>query len=125
MAEREIRVSHIDNLEWTEKNSVLGKPLKFGALVNDEDTGMFVRYYTYYAGTVTPPHTHHCSHGMYVLSGTLHTNVGDYGPGSFVWFPEGTVGVHGATEDADLVCLFITNKPFDITYEDPELDARK
>jgi quercetin dioxygenase-like cupin family protein len=53
---------------------------------------------------------------MYVLEGTLQTGSGMYGPGSFVWFPEGIEMEHGATAEADVTVLFITNKPFDIHY---------
>lgn len=48
--------------------------------------------------------------------GTLRTHAGTFGPGSFVWFPEGMLMEHGATDDGDMVALFITNKPFDIRY---------
>lgn len=41
---------------------------------------------------------------------------GTFGPGNFVWFPEGMLMEHGANEDGDLTTLFITNKPFDISY---------
>ena len=51
-----------------------------------------------------------------MLEGTLRTHRGEYGPGSFVWFPEGGVMENGATDDADCVFLFITNKPFGIHY---------
>ena len=53
---------------------------------------------------------------MYVLEGTLVTHEGDYGPGSFVWFPEGPEMQHGATAEEPVTVLFITNKPFDIHY---------
>ena len=86
-------------------------------LMTDPDTGMFVKYQTYPAGDVAPWHTHHCAHGFYVLKGTLHTNVGDFGPGSFVWFPEGERMFHGAGPDEQVETIFITNKPFDIEYE--------
>jgi quercetin dioxygenase-like cupin family protein len=86
-------------------------------LVDDPDTGMLVKYQTYPAGDAAPWHTHHCAHGFYVLKGTLHTNLGDFGPGSFVWFPEGERMFHGATEDGPVEALFITNKTFDIVYE--------
>lgn len=36
--------------------------------------------------------------------------------GSFVWFPEGMLMEHGATDDGPVTTLFITNKPFDIRY---------
>ena len=53
---------------------------------------------------------------MYVLEGTLVTHAGRYGPGYFVWFPEGEVMEHGASADGDVVVVFITNKPFGIDY---------
>ena len=84
-------------------------------LLHDEDTGMMIKQIIYPKGSITPWHTHHCAHGMYVISGTLHTNLGDFEPGSFVWFKEGSVAFHGGL-DEDVNCLFITNKPFDIDY---------
>ncbi len=48
--------------------------------------------------------------------GTLNTHQGQYPAGSFVWFPEGGVMQHGATEDADCTFLFITNKEFAINF---------
>ncbi len=54
---------------------------------------------------------------MYILEGTLVTHAGNYGPGTFVWFPEATMMEHGATAAADVTVLFITNKPFEIHYQ--------
>jgi quercetin dioxygenase-like cupin family protein len=79
-------------------------------------TGMLVRLVRYPAGVINPAHTHPCGHWMYVLEGTLATHKGDFGPGSFVWFPEGEVMEHGATAAGDVVVVFITNKPFRIDY---------
>jgi quercetin dioxygenase-like cupin family protein len=53
---------------------------------------------------------------MYVIEGTLVTHAGEFGPGSFVWFPEGLEMEHGATAERDVTVLFITNKPFEIHY---------
>ena len=92
----------------------LGVPLK--AFVSDPDTGMSVQMIKYEAGFTNPWHRHNCAHGIYVLEGTLKTHAGTFGPGSFVWFPEGMLMEHGATDDADVLTLFITNKPFDIRY---------
>jgi quercetin dioxygenase-like cupin family protein len=64
-------------------------------------------------------HHHPCGHGIYVLDGTLNTHMGTYGPGNFVWFPEGGIMEHGATADADCTFLFITNKTFDIHHVTP------
>ncbi|MDO4548497.1 MAG: cupin domain-containing protein [Clostridia bacterium] len=83
--------------------------------LNDPDTGMMVKLICYPKGSVTPLHDHNCAHGIYVLRGTLHTDSGDFGPGSFVWFPEGDRMIHGGLEE-DVEGLFITNKAFDIHY---------
>ena len=85
-------------------------------LFADPDTGMLVRLVRYPAGVINPAHTHPCGHGMYVLEGTLVTHGGEFGPGSFVWFPEGEVMEHGASAAGDVVVVFITNKPFRIDY---------
>jgi quercetin dioxygenase-like cupin family protein len=85
-------------------------------LVDDPDTGMMVVKMVYRAGFTNTWHTHPCGHGIYVLDGVLNTHQGDYGPGHFVWFPEGGTMQHGATADADCTFLFITNKPFDIHH---------
>ncbi len=106
---REITVSNIDSAEWTKKTVPgLGLTVGWQDLAVDEDTGMFVRHYIYPAGYTTRWHVHHCSHGIYVLSGKLRTHQGVYGPGTLVWFPEGEPAEHGPTEDEDLECLFIT-----------------
>ena len=54
---------------------------------------------------------------MYVLKGTLHTDKGDFGPGSFVWWKEGAIAEHGGL-DEDVTVVFITNKAFNINYLD-------
>ena len=89
-------------------------------LMTDPDTGMFVKYQTYPAGDVAPWHTHPVAHGLYVLKGTLTTNVGDFGPGSFVWFEKGERMYHGATPDGEVEAIFIANGPLSSTYVDAE-----
>ena len=71
---------------------------------------------TRHSSTDDPWRTHPCAHGIYVLEGTLTTHQSEYGPGSFVWFPEGGKMQHGASVDGDATLLFFTNKPFDIHY---------
>lgn len=102
-------VRHIDELD---------ADLAVKPLVSDPDTGMSVMKLKYFAGFTNTWHTHHCAHGMYVLDGVLKTSAGSFGPGEFVWFPEGQVMEHGATQDNDVTVLFITNKPLDIHYVD-------
>src|SRR5690348_12954684 len=58
-------------------------------LVEDPDKGMSVIKIKYFAGFTNESHTHNCARGMYVLDGILKTRAGSFGPGSFVWFPEG------------------------------------
>ena len=98
----------------------LGVELTAMPLIDDPDTGMQVLKLVYRAGWTNPWHTHPCAHGIYVLEGSLATHQGTYGPGSFVWFPEGGIMEHGASADGDCTFLFITNKPFDIHYPDQE-----
>ncbi len=104
-------------VEWEERfNEKLGRSLFRKNLFEDAETGMEIRLVRYPAGVVNPWHTHPCAHGMYVLEGTLATNAGTFGPGTFVWFPEGSVMQHGATGEMDVTVLFVTNKPFRIDY---------
>ncbi|MFN3072702.1 cupin domain-containing protein [Acinetobacter sp. TY2] len=95
--------------------SIFMKPLFL-----DNMTGMSISKAWYKAGFMNKSHTHHCAHGMYVLDGILVTSVGEFAPGSFVWFPEGETMFHGAQEDNDVTFLFITDKNFDIQYNDLE-----
>jgi quercetin dioxygenase-like cupin family protein len=105
-------------LPWEERyNEKLQRNLYRKNLFEDPDTGMEIRLVRYPAGAVNPRHTHPCAHGMYVLEGTLVTQDGTYGPGHFVWFPEGLVMEHGATAERDVVVVFITNKRFEIHYQ--------
>jgi quercetin dioxygenase-like cupin family protein len=104
-------------LPWEERfNEKIGRALYRKLLVQDADTGMEIRMVRYPAGVINPWHTHPCAHGMYVLEGTLVTHQGSYGPGSFVWFPEGIAMQHGASPEGDVSVLFITNKSFEIHY---------
>ena len=100
-------IRHIDKLN----GDLAAKPL-----IEDPDTGMSVMKMKYFAGFTNEWHTHPCAHGMYVLDGILKTHAGSFGPGSFVWFPEGMEMEHGATQDNDVTFLFIANKPLDIHY---------
>lgn len=81
----------------------------------DEPLGLCVTRYP--KGYYKTWHRHTCGHGIFVLEGKLRTEKGVYGPGSFVWFPEGSVTRHGATEDADCLFLFISGKPGEILFE--------
>lgn len=107
-------------MPWEERphEKIKGGVVLRKELFSDPDTGMLVRLVRYPAGVINPRHTHPCGHGMYVLEGTLVTHQGTFGPGNFVWFPEGQVMEHGATADGDVTVVFITNKPFQIDYQE-------
>jgi len=85
-------------------------------LFTDPETGIDMALVRYPAGIVNPWHTHPHGHGMYVLEGKLVTSRGTYGPGTFIWFPEGEVMEHGASSEGDALFLFVSNKPFSINY---------
>jgi quercetin dioxygenase-like cupin family protein len=118
MAENKVFAIDSGAEPWEERfNEPTGVTLFRKNLFVDPETGMEFRIVRYPKGFINPLHIHHCAHGMYVLEGTLQTHEGTYGPGNFVWFPEGNRMTHGATADADVTVLFITNKPFDIHYQ--------
>ena len=100
----------------------IGANLEHVPLMNDPETGMMILKMVYRAGFTNPWHSHSCAHGVYVLDGTLCTHQGRYPAGSFVWFPEGGIMEHGATQEEDCTFLFITNKPFDIHFVGDEND---
>jgi quercetin dioxygenase-like cupin family protein len=104
---------------WEDRyNEKVRKTMFRKELHTDAETGVEIRLVRYPAGFVNPSHTHPCGHGLFVLEGMLATHKGTFRPGTFVWFPEGEVMEHGATEDADVTVLFITNKRFRIDYVD-------
>lgn len=118
MQTKKLLALDVNALPWEERIiEPLGRKIYRKNLVTDAETGMEVRLVRYPAGVVNPRHTHPCAHGMYVLEGTLATHDGTYGPGHFVWFPEGLAMEHGATAEADVTVLFITNKRFEIHYQ--------
>src|SRR2546428_6592052 len=117
MTNQPLTVVDANAMPWEERfNERIGRPLFRKELFTDLETGALVRLVRYPAGVINPSHTHPCGHGMYVLEGKLVTHAGTFGPGSFVWFPEGEVMEHGASADGDVVVVFITNKPFRIDY---------
>ncbi|MDR1428915.1 MAG: cupin domain-containing protein [Spirochaetaceae bacterium] len=114
---KEFKTIDVNAMAWEEEqNAKAGASLFKKDLVADADTGMQVSVTKYPKGFINPKHDHPCAHGMYVLKGVLHTSKGDFGPGSFVWFPEGEIMWHGATENQDVEIIFITNKKFAINY---------
>lgn len=109
----------MENMEWLQIfDEKTGKVFFDKRMISADEEGVMINFSKYPKGYYKPAHTHHCSHGIYVISGKLKTDQGIYGPGSFVWHPEGCVCSHGATDEEDCVFLFISNKPFDISFTD-------
>jgi quercetin dioxygenase-like cupin family protein len=104
-------------LPWEQRtNPHLPAPIYRKVLQRDPETGVYFQIVRYPRGVINPSHTHPCAHAIYVLEGTLVTHRGRYGPGAFVWFPEGEIMEHGAGEDCDVVVLLVSNKHFSIDY---------
>ena len=104
-------------LPWEERiNPHLPAAIYRKVLHTDPETGVFFQLVRYPRGVINPSHTHPCAHAIYVLEGTLVTHRGSYGPGAFVWFPEGEVMEHGAAPDTDVTALLVSNKSFAIHY---------
>jgi len=85
-------------------------------LFRDPRSGYMVMLVRYPAGQVNPSHSHPVGHGMYVLSGSLVTHRGTFGPDTFVWFPSREVMWHGAGSDEDLVALFMAARDLHTEY---------
>lgn len=119
-----IEVVNPSDSEWMEMLlPQIGQPFFVKPLLDEPETGMSLSMLRYPAGFTNPHHTHACGHGIYVLEGTLVTHRGEFGPGTFVWFPEGETMQHGASADGDMLALFVTNKPFSIDYVAEQTDA--
>jgi len=119
MNQSKLIVIDTHTMPWEERfNERIGRALFRKELYTDPETSALIRLVRYPAGVINPKHTHPCRHGMYVLEGKLVTHVGTFGPGTFVWFPEGEVMEHGASTDGDVTVLFVTNKAFRIDYVD-------
>ncbi len=101
---------------WNDRINPAGKSYKSARLMQDAESNMEVFMVQYPAGTMTPLHHHPCGHGLLVISGHLETQDGTFAPGDFVWYPEGSVGTHGASAEGAVTALLFTNKAFGIHY---------
>ncbi len=108
-----------NRMDWEERPREALHASSYRKLIfDDPETEMNVHIRRYPAGFMVTKHVHGCSHGLFVLSGHLLLDGKVYGPGTFVWHPEGVIAEHGATATEEVVCLFLTNKKFSINYLD-------
>ncbi len=113
----EMQAFRLAEAPWADRvNPVNGAPYLVARLVKDAETGMEAMLVRYPAGSFSPQHSHPCAHGLLVITGRLRTQAGEFGPGDLVWYPEGCLGLHGATADEAVTVLLFTNKPFAVTY---------
>jgi len=110
----EAKIFHINEIPWVD----LGGGHLDKAMVAEPKTGMIVNVSHYPKGYSMGKHKHHCAHGMYIIEGSMQTNLGIVNKGEFVWFPSDVEMNHGATALEDCTFLFITNAPFDIEHLD-------
>lgn len=94
----------------------LNKEFKDLKMIQDEETGFAVNLSIYPKGYFKVQHVHTHGHGIFVLKGTLKTDEGEFGPGTFVWYPAGTVMRHGATDREACVFLYIQDRAGKLTY---------
>ena len=108
-------------VEWDKSfNPKLGVDLELLILRKDPNNRAEIRMIRYPKAIANPEHTHPCGHGIFALEGNLRTHKGTYGPGAWVWFPEGETMEQGATDEADMIGILIIEKTFEIFYKDEE-----
>ncbi len=117
MSKSEFLAVDTNEIPWEERfREEIGHVIFRKVLLTEPETGCLFQLVRYPAGVVNPRHTHPCGHAIFVLEGSLVTHKGTYGPGSFVWFPEGEVMEHGATQQEDVTVLLVSNKAFGINW---------
>jgi len=112
--QNEAKIFHIDEMQWVD----LGGGHLDKAMVTEPKTGMIVNVSHYPKGYMMGRHKHTCAHGMYIIEGSMQTDLGVVKKGEFVWYPANVEMDHGATMTEDCTFLFITNAPFDIEHVD-------
>ncbi len=118
---QEGKIFRINEMEWTPVQGEHGTAQHYDkCLVTDPLNGMIVNVSKYPKGYHLAWHKHSCAHGMYVIKGSMETNLGTVKAGDFVWWPAGVAMEHGATATEDCEFLFVTNSPFDIEFTEKQ-----
>ena len=70
--QNEAKIFHIDEMQWVD----LGGGHLDKAMVTEPKTGMIVNVSHYPKGYMMGRHKHTCAHGMYVIEGSMQTDLG-------------------------------------------------
>lgn len=110
--------SGISKVAWEQKHDpVANVDFRGKTLYEDPSTGLSVLYSNYPKGYCKPPHHHTYAQGIFVLKGKMLANGKVYLPGDFVWFPAGSVGTHGATDEEELYFIVINDRKGELIYD--------
>src|SRR2546423_10055816 len=89
---------------------MLGGLYEVKAGTDDTNGAMTVMEMTVPVGAAPPPHIHSCGEAVYVLEGRARFHIGDEvveaGPGSFYYFPAGTVETFEPLETMRLLLVY-------------------
>lgn len=114
--EKQQEVFDLSKMNWVEMKDEITPGTYYDKPIQvDEPLGICITRYP--KGYYKTWHRHTYGHGIFVLEGKLRTEEGTYGPGCFVWFPEGMITRHGATEEEDCLFLFLSGKNGRIIFE--------
>jgi len=117
MEEKQILVFDTNAMEWEQRINEGNKKVNYRKKLNDDPTtGGGYQLRKYPKGFHVPRHFHSASHGVYVLEGHFWSDGKVYGPGTVLWYPQGVIAEHGATDDEDVVVFFFTDGKFDTYY---------
>ena len=115
--EKKVTVIESYKMDWEERsNGGTNKANYLKKLFTDPETNIHYHLRKYPKGFHVPTHHHSTSHGVYVLEGRFWSDGNVYEKGAFLWYPQGIIAEHGATDDEDVTVLFIADKDMETYY---------
>jgi mannose-6-phosphate isomerase-like protein (cupin superfamily) len=89
---------------------MLGGLYEVKATSKETDGGMTAMQMTIPVGMGPPPHVHNCAEAVYVIEGTARFDIDgrtvEAGPGTFFYFPEGTLETFEPTSQVRLLMIY-------------------
>lgn len=105
-----------DENGWVKKEDPEGGAFFVKPMIDDPVTGMKISYVRYPKGYRRPDFRMDCTHGVYVIRGTLSSDGEPYRPGTLIWYPEGYVCRQAAPEGEDVFLLSVTTAACTAVY---------